>query len=118
MIKTIIELLLKPLTSLGEKYMETQVNKDKIKAGTDAIVYKTDAAVRKVKQSSILGRIPLFIMEVSCAMYVAAILFDSTFATNYLNPLKLPTWFEPHFAVVLASVAGISAVERILRPRR
>ncbi len=117
MIKAIASLLLAPFMKLGEKYLENQNDRDKLKAGTDRIVYQTDATVRSVKLTHWMGRLPLFVAEMSVAIYLAAILIDSTFPMEWLTPLELPNWFKPHFHIATASVFGIAAADRWLRGR-
>ena len=113
MIKWLVGALLSPLTKLGERYLDNQKDKNRLEAGITTAAHKADSSIRKVKLGHWMGRTPLFIMEVACATYVGAILFDSTYPTIYINPLELPEWFKPHFTTVLASVAGLATVERI-----
>jgi hypothetical protein len=114
-IKAAVEGVLSPLTKLGEKYLQTQTDKEKLKAGVTEVAIKADEAVRKVKLGYLLGRLPLFIAECSAAVYFAAVVWDSVFPSGYLNPLELPKWFQPQFAVAMASVFGIATFERIIR---
>ena len=93
-------------------------DKEKLEHGTARAVYAADAAVRKVKLGTLFGILPLFIAETACAMYLAAILIDSTFASDYFNPLELPNWFKPHFHIMVASIFGISTFERVINRRR
>ena len=118
MIAGIVRLLLGPLLSLGEKYLDNQKDKERLKAGTDRVVYQADAATRPAKWASWMGRLPLFVAELSVAVYFAAILVDSTFPMEWLTPLELPNWFKPHFHIALASVFGIASVDRFLRRGR
>lgn len=117
MIKWLVEKLLgavlSPLTRLGEKYLDNQRDKQVLDAGITHAAYKADAAVRSIKFGSILGRLPLFVAEFACAAYIAAVLADSIYPTDYLNPLELPEWFKPHFTTILASVAGLAVTERV-----
>lgn len=118
MIKWLVSALLAPLTKLGERYLDNQKDKERLEHGTAEVVYKADAAVRKVKLGSLLGILPLFVAEVSCSVYLAAIFIDSTYATDLINPLELPEWFKPHFYVIVASIFGISTFERVINRRR
>lgn len=112
MIKWLVGALLSPLVSLGEKYLDNQKSKEELKAATDAIVYNTDAAVRTVKLSHWMGRLPLFLAEVSVSLYIASIMVDSTFPMNWLTPLELPNWFKEYFYIIVMSIFGIALVER------
>jgi len=118
MIGWLVSLLLKPLTSLGEKYLQNQNDKARLEAGLAEAAYKADAAVRPAKLASIFGRLPLFIAETACAIYVAAILIDSTFPMAWLTPLQLPGWFLSRFDMILASVFGLATFERVVRGRK
>lgn len=115
MIKWLVGALLSPIVGLGEKYLDNQKDKARLKAATDQAVYSADAAVRKVKSGHWMGRVPLFVAELATAIYLAAIMIDSTFPMDWLTPLELPNWFKPHFHLALASVFGIAAADRWLR---
>ena len=71
--------------------------------------------MRKVKLGYLLLRLPLFIAETTAALYFAAVLTDSLFPSDWLNPLKLPADFQPHFGLALASIFGLATFERIMR---
>lgn len=114
MIGSILGFILKPLIGLGEKYLESQTDKVALKEGTKQVAINADAAVRQVKLRYLLGRIPLFVGEISCAIYIAAILIDSTFASDLLNPLELPEWFKDDFSVIVGSIFGLAVAERLL----
>lgn len=115
MISWLVSLLLRPLTALGERYLKNQNDRDKLAAGVTETAYKADAAVRPAKLASIFGRLPLFVAEMACALYVAAILIDSTYPMDWLTPLQLPGWFVTRFDMILASVFGLATFERIVR---
>lgn len=114
MIRTIVKLLLGPLLSLGEKYLDNQKDKERLVHGTTQAALKADAAVREVKLTHLLGRLPLFVAEMSVAIYVAAVMIDSTWPSDLLNPLQLPEWFKPHFNTVLISLCGLAAVKHVV----
>jgi hypothetical protein len=114
MIGWFVSLLLKPLTSLGERYLKNQNDRDKLAAGVTETAYRADASVRSVKMSSVLGRLPLFVAEMACAAYLAAILVDSTWPLMWLTPLELPQWFKPHFYMMCASIFGLGTFERVV----
>lgn len=118
MISWLVSMLLKPLTALGERYLKNQNDRDKLAAGVTETAYRADAAVRPAKLASIFGRLPLFVAEIACALYVAAILLDSTFPMDWLTPLQLPEWFKPYFGMVCASVFGLATFERVIGRRR
>ena len=118
MIKWIVSALLSPLTKLGEKYLDNQKDKERLEHVTAQAVYAADAAVRKVKLGDKLLRLPLFVAEMSVAAYVAAIMIDSTWPSEFINPLELPNWFKPHFHIAIASIFGISTFERVINRRR
>jgi hypothetical protein len=118
MIKWLLGALLSPLTALGEKYLDNQADKERLRAGTDQVVYNADAAVRSVKLKDALLRLPLFVSEFAASAYIAAILVDSTYPMEWLTPLELPEWFKPHFYIIAASIFGIAAVERRIGVKR
>ena len=113
MLQWIVNLLLKPFLSLGEKYLDNQKDKAKLEHGTTRIAIEADAQVRAIKLRTLLGAFPLFIAECSVAFYVAAIMFDSTWPSVYINPLELPDWFKPYFNTAVVSIFGVTAVDRI-----
>ena len=114
MITWLVKSLMSPLLSLGEKYLENEGDKQKLQHGTDRIAIEADASVRKIKLSHWLGRLPLFLAEASCALYIAAIFLDSTVGSDYINPLKLPSWFEDDFSVIVASLFGLAAAKTFI----
>lgn len=107
--------LLKPFIAIGEKYLDSERDKERLKHGTDRIVYQADAAVRTVKLGDWMGRLPLFAAETAASVYFIAVLVDSTWPMDWLAPLELPEWFKPHFYVAMASIFGIATVDRWLR---
>jgi hypothetical protein len=111
----LVSALLRPLTALGEKYLDNQRDKARLEAGVTEAAYRADEAVRRIKLSYVLGRLPLFVAEMSCAAYIAAILIDSTYPMGWLTPLQLPAWFMSRFDMILASIFGIAAFERVVR---
>ena len=117
MISWLVSMLLRPLTALGERYLANQGDKARLQAGVTETAYRADAAVRPAKLASIFGRLPLFVAEIACALYVAAILIDSTFPMDWLTPLQLPGWFMSRFDMILASIFGLATFERIVRRR-
>lgn len=110
MLKWIVSLVLGPVVSLGEKYLDNQRDKEALMHGTDRIAIQADAEFRAVKIGSWLGALPLFVAEFSVAVYIGAIMLDSTFPMQSLTPLELPNWFKPHFGVIVTSLFGVSAV--------
>lgn len=114
-ITTVVKVLTGPLVTLGGKYLDNQKDKEKLKHGTDRLIYQTDAAVRQVKLGTWMGRLPLFSAECAASLYFISILVDSTFPMEWLTPLELPEWFKPHFYVAMASIFGIATVDRWLR---
>lgn len=118
MLGWLVSALLKPLTALGDKYLDNQKDKARLEAGVTEAAYRADAAVRPVKLASVLGRLPLFIAETACALYIAAILIDSTWPMDWLTPLQLPGWFMSRFDMILASIFGLATFERIVGRRK
>lgn len=115
MIGWLVNKLLSPLVRLGEKYLDNQKDRERLRAATTQAAIKADAAARKIKLGYILGRVPLFVAELSASMYFAAIMVDSTFPMDWLTPLELPKWFQPYFWAAMASVFGLSIIERRLK---
>lgn len=111
MLGVIIRTLLGPLISLGEKYIEEQTKREALRNSAAAITER----VRQFKLGYALLRIPLFVAEMSAALYFAAVMIDSTFPSDYLNPLELPKEFKDYFLIALSSMFGLTTIERILR---
>src|SRR5690606_2290419 len=118
MIGWLVSALLKPLTALGERYLQNQNDKARLEAGIAEAAYKADAAVRPARLASIFGRLPLFVAEISVAAYIAAIMVDSTFPMEWLTPLQLPGWFMSRFDLILASIFGLATFERVVGRRK
>ena len=118
MLGWLVSALLKPLTALGDKYLDNQKDRARLEAGVTEAAYQADASVRGLKLASIFGRLPLFIAETACALYIAAILIDSTWPMDWLTPLQLPGWFMSRFDMILASIFGLATFERIVGRRK
>lgn len=102
----------KELRSAYEAKLSAKNDAERIEADRLIATLEADAAARAVKMESPLGRLPLFIAEMSASLYLAAVLIDSIWPSDWLNPLELPEWFKPQYAAALASVLGIGAAER------
>lgn len=87
----------------------------RIKADVRIKELEAEMAERSRKLADPVLKLPLFVAEISVAVYIAAIMVDSTFPMDWLTPLELPNWFKPHFHIVVASLFGISAAERFLK---
>lgn len=92
-------------------------NEQRIEADVRIKELEAEAVERRHKLTDPLLRLPLFVAEMACSIYIAAILIDSTFPMVWLTPLELPAWFKPHFYLIVASIFGIAAAERYLRRR-
>ena len=118
MIELLVKGLLSPVTEIVKLFITEQSNRDRIDAQKAEVAMKVDQAVRSIKLGHWMGRAPLFLAELSAALYFAAVIGDSFAATHgWFSPLELPKWFQPHFSTALASVFGIAAVERIIGRR-
>lgn len=119
MIKWLISAALAPATEIAKLFIQAQNDRDRIDAWRADVAIKADAAVRSVKLGHWMGRLPLFVAELSAACYFSAVLWDSYVATHgWFSPLELPAWFQPHFATALASIFGLATVERIINRRK
>ena len=101
--------LLAPLASLGEAWIRLQSDKNKIEAGVqrDGIQSATTIALALI--GSWLTRIPIAILLLTVDLHVAAVFIDSTWPSDWLNPLALPEPYrEIMWAVVVAQV-GVGA---------
>ena len=114
MVMWLVNALMSPLLKIGEKYLENEGDKQKLQHGSDRLAIEADASIRKIKLTHWMGRLPLFIAEASCALYIEAIFIDSTWASDYINPLKLPVWFEDDFSVIVASLFGLAAAKTLM----
>lgn len=115
MIAMIFKLLMGPLASLGEKYLDNQRDATRLREVSKRIAMVEDTTQRINKWQYAILRLPLFLGETVAVLYFASVMIDSTFASDWLNPLELPAWFQPHFGTALASIFGIAAAERIFR---
>jgi hypothetical protein len=115
MIGMVLKILVGPLLSVAEKYLDNQKDARRIQAVTDRIAIMEDTKQRTSKWQYGILRLPLFFGEIAAVGYFAAVMLDSTFPSDWVNPLELPYWFQPHFGTALASIFGIAAAERILR---
>jgi len=115
MIKMILSLVLGPLLGIAEKYLDNQRDLKRLQHVTERVAMVEDTKQRVAKWQYGILRLPLFCGEVAAVGYFAAVMWDSTFPSTWINPLELPGWFQPHFGTALASIFGIAAAERVLR---
>lgn len=115
MIGMILNIVLKPLLGVAEKWLDNQKDLARLEHVTERVAMVEDTKQRVAKWQYAILRFPLFCGEVAAVGYFAAVMWDSTFPSAWLNPLELPAWFQPHFGTALASIFGIAAAERILR---
>ena len=115
MIALILRTILGPLLSVAEKYLDNQKDLKRLEHVTKRVSLVEDTKQRVSKWQYAILRLPLFCGEIAAVGYFAAVMWDSTFASDWINPLELPGWFQPHFGTALASIFGIAAAERILR---
>ncbi len=90
----VVKVLTGPLVALGGRYLDNQKDRERLRQGTDRLVYEADAAVRRFRLGHWMGRLPLFAAECAAAAYFIAILVDSTVPMDWLTPLELPEWFK------------------------
>lgn len=114
MIKWLVSALMSPLLKIGEKYLDNEKDRRKLEHGTTRVAVEADASVRKIKLSTWMGRLPMFVAEITCAVYIGSIFVDSTFPSDYLNPLELPEWFKQHFSTIVTSIFGLAIAQRFL----
>ena len=111
MIKWFVNILLGPVVKLGEKYLDNQKDLNRLEHATTQVALQSDAVVRQIKLGTLLGSLPLFLAETSATLYVASIFIDSTFPSDWINPLELPGWFLPYFDTVMYSIFGLGAIQ-------
>lgn len=117
MFSFIASLISGPFVRIAEKYMDSTVDKEKLEAGLKSDALKADAQLRATSMSFIEFRFPLMVVLLSHALYMGSIAIDSTFPSDYLNPLELPTWYKPYFAQVTVALLGLATVAGMFRKR-
>lgn len=108
MIKWIVQAAIAPVTEIAVLFFKAQTDKERLRAKSRQIAMDADARVRAVKYGYWMGRIPLFVLEITHVTYCAMIMIDSMWPSDYVNPLKIPDWYEPYFGAVMAGVVGLS----------
>ena len=108
MIEWIVKAALGPVVSLGEKYIDSQVDREKLRTGLEQAAIEADTSFRTSALSTLAFKIPFFILYASHAIYAATIVLDSYSAWNgALAPLKLPEWYQPMFGWVILGLTGL-----------
>lgn len=108
MIEWIVKAALGPITSIAEKFIDSTVDKAKLRAGVEQRAVEADTAFRTSALETIAFRIPFFILFTSHAVYAATIVLDSYAAWNgFFAPLELPTWYKENFQWVLMGLTGV-----------
>jgi hypothetical protein len=121
-IKAILAFLAGPIAGeLRQAYkdrLNAANNEQRIAADIRIKELTGEADERRQKLADPLLKTPIFVSEFFVSLYIAAIMIDSTFPSNLINPLELPEWFKPHFSIVVASIYGASLVSRYLPKRK
>lgn len=117
-VKAALGVITGPLVQIGEKYIDASVDKEKLDAGIKMKALETDAQFRASAMSWLEFRLPLFIVLAPHALYMGAIAFDSTFPSDFINPLELPNWYKPYFAQVTVALLGLTTVAGLWRSRK
>lgn len=108
MIGMIVKALLGPLLKLGEKYIDSTVDKAKLEAGVERAAIEADVRFRVAAMEHPAFAWPVAILFGSHALYAAAITLDSFALTHGIfSPLELPTWYKDKFEMVLIATIGI-----------
>ena len=118
MIGWIVKAVLTPLTKLGEKYLDNQKDKERLKHGTDRIAIEAEASVRKVLLSSPLLRLPVFVVLMATATHYSAVIIDSVYPMEWLNPLELPEDIKIVYNAAMISMLGLGSYRTVLNWRR
>ena len=108
MIIGILTLLMKPAVEVAALFFKTQTDKEKLRENSKQIAINADASIRAVKWGHWMGRVPLFMLEITHVTYASMIMIDSMWPSDYINPLKIPEWYMPYFGAVMISVTGLS----------
>ena len=103
-----------PLLSYLDKRLDVEKDRTKLKAGTDRLVYELDARQRMAR-THWMDKLPVFTLCMPAAIYLGAVFIDSTFPSDFLNPLELPVLFKEHLNSILAYMLGIAVVGKIGR---
>lgn len=109
MIEWIVKAALGPIVQLGEKYIDSRTDRERLRTGLEQTAIEADTAFRTKAFDSLFFKIPFAILFGSHALYAAAIPLDSFALWNgALAPLKLPEWYQPTFYLVLMGLTGIA----------
>lgn len=92
--------------------MTAENNDKRIDADVRVKELEAEASARARKLADPILKFPLFFTEMCCALYIGAILIDSTFPMVWLTPLELPEWVKPRFDIIVVSIFGIAAATR------
>lgn len=110
MIGTIVKIALGPLLSIGEKYIDSTVDKAKLQAGVDRTAIEADVRFRVAAMEHPAFAWPFAILYGSHALYAATIPLDSFALTNgFFAPLELPGWYQEYFGWVMMGLTGMAA---------
>lgn len=111
MIDWIVKAALGPLLSLGEKYLESQTDKERLKAGVEQTALEAESRWRVASLSSWAFTTAYGVLYISHAIYAASIVLDSYSAIHGLapwgKPLQLPLWYQEMFGWVMLGLTGM-----------
>lgn len=108
MIEWIVKAALGPIVQIGEKYIDSQTDRAKLRTGLEQAAIQADTSFRTSALETIAFRIPFFILFTSHAVYAATIVLDSYAAWNgFFAPLEIPGWYRENFQWVLMGLTGV-----------
>ena len=108
MIGFVLKTLMKPAIEVAALFFKAQTDKEKLREKSKQVAMNADTAFRAVKYGYWMGRLPLFMLEITHVTYACMIMIDSMWPSDYINPLKIPEWYMPYFGAVMISVTGLS----------
>lgn len=76
-------------------------------------VIEAQVALAANRERDFFGRLPVWIISTSVALWIAAVMLDSVWPSDYLTPLALPKDVIPLVQTVVLALFGLGAADRL-----
>jgi hypothetical protein len=111
----LIPSLATPILAHLDRRLASDAERDNKELVRQREVIAAQVALAQTRERDFFGRLPAWIISTSVAVYVASVFVDSTWPSDWLNPLAVPDPFVSTLNIVIAALFGLGAVDKLFR---
>jgi hypothetical protein len=109
--------LINPILAHLERRLESAGQSEARELERQKKIIETQRDLALSRERDWFGRFPVWLISTSVAVWVAAVMIDSTIPLDWLTPLALPDNFTGIVQVVIAALFGLGAVDKVFGKR-